>query len=100
MTEKSLKQHKILVLSDKEEMFEKVCRLLKKKINYRIEYLNSFDEAYPRVQKKEVDFVFYDVHLALKDGVRKLDMMKEANNAVPVVVSAVLHHPPGRGPRK
>ena len=91
---------KILVLSDKEEMFHKVKHLLNKKNYYKIEYLNSFDEAYPIVQKNEVDFVFYDVHLALKDGVKKLDMMKEANSNVPVVVSAVLHHPPGGPPHK
>lgn len=92
--ENGVKRYKILVLSDKEEMFEKVCGLLRKKSLYQIEYLGSFDEAYPLVQKNEVDFVFYDVHLALKDGVRKLDMMKEANSGVPVVVSAVLRHPP------
>jgi len=83
----------ILVLSDSKEMYLKVKHLLRKKDYYRINHLSSFDKAYRQVLDSRVDFVFYDVHLALKDGVRKLDMIKKANNRVPVVVSAVLKHP-------
>ncbi|MCD4782478.1 MAG: response regulator [Candidatus Eremiobacteraeota bacterium] len=87
------KEKTILILSDTAEMLQKVKLLLAKKPYYKIIHITSFDEAYPQVKENRVDFVFYDVNLALKEGVRKLDMMKEANDKVPVVVSAVLQHP-------
>lgn len=97
------KKKKILILSDSDRMFRRVRRLLKEKDYYEIIHTTSFDEAYPMVCEDRVDFVFYDVNFALDEGVRKLDMMKGANSRIPVVVSAVLDHPPpgkgGRPPR-
>jgi len=92
-TDQTKRQKTILILSDDDEMFRRVKHLLAKKLYYKITHITSFDEAYPQVKENRVDFVFYDVNLVLKEGVRKLDMMKEANDRVPVVVSAVLQHP-------
>jgi DNA-binding NtrC family response regulator len=84
---------KILVLSSDEAMFDKVRTLLSKKTYYEVIHKTSFDEAYPDIRDGKVDFVLYDVNLALEEGMKKLDMLKAANDKVPVVVSAVLEKP-------
>ena len=83
-----------MILSESSQMFERVKQLLEKKNRYNVIYIDSYDEAYNMVVKNQTDFVFYEIDKALKDGVRKLDKMKQANNRVPVVVSALLNYPP------
>lgn len=87
-------QRTIMILSESPQMFERVKHLLEKKSRYHIIYVDSYDEAYNMVIKNQTDFVFYEIDKALKDGVRKLDQMKQANSRVPVVVSALLNYPP------
>ncbi|MCE1248468.1 MAG: response regulator [Firmicutes bacterium] len=84
---------KILVLSGDSAMYEKVKKLLARKPYYNILQMSSFDEAYPCIKQGTVDFVLYDVNLALEEGMKKLDMLKAANDKIPVVVSAVLEKP-------
>jgi len=87
-------QKKILILSDNEKMLKRVRKCLREKPYYEIFWTASFDEAYEKTSNGLVDFLFYEVNKALSDGVKKLDMMKDANSRVPVVVSAVLNIPP------
>ncbi|MCD6309946.1 MAG: response regulator [Candidatus Eremiobacteraeota bacterium] len=57
---------------------------------YEVIVMEKSVEANPVVKEKKVDFVLFDVELALEEGPKALDTTREINPDVPVVVTSLI----------
>ena len=80
---------KILVLTSRKALGDIVAKKLSPR-GYEVRVLDNSSGACPLIKDKKVDFVLFDVELALLEGPKALDTARAQNPDVPVVVTSLI----------
>lgn len=78
---------KVLFINKDKEVQEKVRDILAQQDDYSLIVTDTTEEAYKIIDEGNVNFVLFDVDVALVEGVNKLLEMKERYPDLPIVAT-------------
>ena len=82
-----MSEKRVLFVNNSPDVQEKVRAILSQQDDYNLIIAQTAEEADKILEKETVNFVLFDVDVALDEGVNKMILMKEKYPDIPIVAT-------------